>query len=655
MRYAETGYNLEIDLTTGNIEKVETDPTWAELYLGGNATNCKIMWDRVPPETKAFDPENLLIFGSGLLGGTPAIGANRTMISAISPASDFFAYSMMGGFFAPEMKYAGYDKIILRGKSPKLVYIWIKDDQVEIRDASHLSGKGSVETQEQLKVELGDMRAQVAAIGLAGENKVLFASIEQGRSSSSRLGLGAVMGDKGVKAVAIRGTKDIAVARPEEFIKLCDEVMEYIQWRQANPVPGYMTILAILGSPQEMLVTDERWHTENFMWGNSRTRRKGFWTQEIEDKWHETQTTVRTRMISCYNCPLKCGATITIPGAGAYMMKCFSKLTYTMAAFSDLDFGFKIARMATEYGLDGYSAPQVMAFAVELREAGILTEKDLEGCPPPEDVEGVFYWLLDKIVHREGIGDILADGTFYAAQKIGKGAEEFAHNNIRKTEQLPLKLGMVNPIYYLMYTTNEKSCITQIEGQFPQGPMPTKEMREEFVSNWIQVPNERMKEYFVKWDIKGEYACPYWPDIPACCEIVDWMERMHYCDDSLGICAGLSSFPLKPPYHLHNYPKFISAALGIDLDTDGLIEITKRNRQLIRAFNNARGLRREDDMPPEDHWKKRLPEYEKELLDAYFTYKGWDMEGIPTKESLKSLGLDYIIEDFEKRGIFNNG
>jgi aldehyde:ferredoxin oxidoreductase len=214
---------------------------------------------------------------------------------------------------------------------------------------------------------------------------------------------------------------------------------------------------------------------------------------------------------------------------------------------------------------------------------------------------------------------------------------------------------MVNPIYYLMYCTNEKSCITQIEGQFPQGPYPKLEQREAFVKDWFQVPNDRFKEYFLKWEPKGDFAMPYYPDIPACCEIVDWMERMHYCDDALGVCAGLSSFPLKPPYHLHNYPKFVSAGTGMDLDMEGLVEITKRNRQLIRSVNVARGLRREDDMPPEDHWKKRMPEYEKELLDAYFTYKGWDMDGIPTKESLSSLGLDYVIEDFEKRGIYNNG
>jgi benzoyl-CoA reductase subunit BamB len=649
MRYAETGFNLEIDLSRGNIERVETDPKDTELYLGGLGTNAKILWDRVPPETQPFSSENLLIFGTGLLCGTPAIGCNRTIVTTISPQTELMAYSMMGGFWAPELKYAGYDKVILRGKSPDLVYIWINNDHVEIRDASHLQGKGAVETQELIRQEIKEPKAQVAAIGLAGENRVYFASIEQGRSSASRQGLGAVMGDKKVKAIAVRGTKDINVARPIEFMDLCNEVMKYIQFREENLIPGVIPILARLGSPQEMAVHDEQWHTENFMWGNARHRRREYWNEEIAKDWMETMDKMRTRLISCYNCPLKCGATISPPGQPTYMMKCFSKLTYTMAAMSDLDFGLSIAQKATEYGVDGYSTPQVMAFALELYEAGILTDQDLPGIPPENEER--FYWLLDRIVRREGIGDILADGTHWAAQKIGKGAEAYAHNNIKKHEQLPLKLGMLNPIYFLMYCTGEKINITQIEGQFPQGPFPTREEREAFVKDWFQVPDERFKQYFLDWELRGEYSMPFYPTVDMCCDIVDWQERMHYIDDALGMCSGLSSFHLKPPYHIHNFPKFISAGAGIEMDEANLSKATKRYRTLVRAINIRRGLRRVDEKPPEDHWKKRFPELETKLLDEYYKLKGWNQEGIPTEESLHELGLDYVSEDFIRRKI----
>ncbi len=652
MRYAEAGFNLEIDLTRGSIERVETDPKLTELHLGGLGTNTKILWDRVPPETEPFSPDNLLIFATGLLVGTPAIGCNRTIVSTFSPQTLLMAYSMMGGFWAPELKYAGYDKVIFRGKSPNLVYLWINNDKVEIRDASHLQGKGAGETAELIRQELKEPNAQVAAIGLAGENRVYMASIEQGRSSASRLGIGAVMGDKGIKAIAVRGTKDVNIARPAEFIELCNDVLKYIQVRSEKPVPGVMPILAGLGSPAEMKLIDEEWHTQNFMWGNARERKRDYWNKEVEEKWKETQESVRTRLISCYNCPMKCGALISVPGISTYMMKCFSKLTYTMAAFSDLDFGFRIAQRATEYGVDGFSTPQVMAFGLELYEAGILTDQDMAGMP--SDNEGRFYWLLDRIVRREGIGDILANGTYWAAQQIGKGAEAYAHNNIKKHEQLPLKLGMLNPVYFLMYSTGEKINITQIEGNFPQAPFPTKEEREEFVKDWIQVPDEKFKKYLLDWEPRGERSNPYYPTVEMSCEIVDWQEKMHYIDDALGMCAGLSSFPLKPPYHIHNYPAFISSATGIDMDEAGLTQITKRNRTLLRAVNIRRGLRRIDEKPPEDHWKKRFPELEAKLLDEYYKFKGWDNQGIPTKESLQELDLAYVSEDLEQRGIIKN-
>jgi aldehyde:ferredoxin oxidoreductase len=652
MRYAETGFNLEVDLTRGNIERVETDPRDTELYLGGLGTNAKILWDRVPPEVEPFSPENLLIFAAGLLCGTPATGCNRTIVSTISPQTRLMAFSMMGGFWAPELKYAGYDKVIFRGKSPSLVYLWINNDKVEIRDASHLQGKGAIETAELLRQELKEPKAQVAAIGLAGENRVFFASIEQGRSSASRAGVGAVMGDKGLKAIVVRGTKDINIARPAEFMELCNEVLKYIKFRNENPVPGVMPILAGLGSPQEMKVHDEKWHTENFMWGNSRVRRKDFWNEEIAKEWSQTLDTMRTRLISCYNCPMTCGATISPPGLPTYMMKCFSKLTYTMAAFSDLQFGLGIAQSATEHGVDAFSAPQVMAFALELYENGILTDDDFPGMP--SDNEGRFYWLLDRIVRREGIGDVLANGTYWAAKQIGKGAEAYAHNNIKKHEQLPLKLGMLNPIYFLMYSTGEKINITQIEGQFPQAPFPTREEREAFVKDWFQVPDDKFKQYFLDWELRGDKSIPFYPTPEMCCDIVDWQEKMHYIDDALGMCSGLSSFPLKPPYHLHNYPKFISSGAGIDMDEEKLTQAARRYRTLVRANNVRRGMRRKDEKPPEDHWKRRFPELEKELLDKYYKFKGWNDQGIPTKESLHELGLDYVFEDFEKRGIYSD-
>ncbi len=654
MRYAETGFQLEVDLSRGNIERVETDPRLVEMHLGGLGTNAEVLWDKITPELEPFSEDNPLVFGTGLLVGTPAPGANRTIVSTLSPQTLLMAYSVMGGFWAPELKQAGYDRVIIRGRSPQWVYLWIHDHKVELRDASHLQGKSTFDTMELIRKELRDPWVQVAAVGLAGENRVRFASIEADRGSAGRLGLGAVMGDKRLKAIAVRGTRDIHVARPAEFIDLCNDVLQFIRHRLDHPINIEPILFSTLGSPNLNLI--HAWHTTNFAWGNARRRREQFWEKAIDEQWADVMQREVKRFIGCYNCPLECGAIIEPPGAPSFPLKCWSKFGYLMAAYADadLDFGFRMAGRGLHYGVDAFTAPQVIAFALELYHAGILTDRELEGMPA--DTKERFFWLLDRIVRREGIGDVLADGVYWAARRIGRGAEAFDHNTVKKHEQVPIKLGVLNPLYFLMIATGEKSSITQIEGQIPQHYLP-KPWREEFVKDWIQVPTgkeERFKKFILEWG-DGDNKHPFYPSIELSCELVDWLETMHYIDDSAGVCAGLSSFMYKTPYHIHNYPSFISAATGMDIDEDGLWHISARNRNLVRAINIKRGLRREHERPPDDHWQKRFPEYEEKLLDAYYRFKGWNRQAIPTRESLEKLDLRYVYEDFVERGILDDG
>ncbi len=255
---------------------------------------------------------------------------------------------------------------------------------------------------------------------------------------------------------------------------------------------------------------------------------------------------------------------------------------------------------------------------------------------------------MEKIVRREGIGDVLANGVYWAARQIGKGAEAYDHNTIKKFEQVPIKLGTINYPYFLMYATGEKMNITQIEGSYPQIPEPDLEKRKKFVEGWDAAP-ERFKKWFMEWEPRQH------PSIEASINIADWNETMHYVDDAIGTCAFLSSFRGqfggRPPYHIYNLPIIISLATGMKLDSEKLWKIAARNRNLIRAINIRRGLRRSDEKPPEDHWKQRDPEMEQKTLDAYYEFKGWDNDGIPTKETLYDLSLDYVYEDFVKRGI----
>ncbi|HLC27228.1 MAG TPA: aldehyde ferredoxin oxidoreductase N-terminal domain-containing protein [bacterium] len=633
MRYGEVGYNLEIDLSRGSIEKVETDPKLMELYLGGQGTAAKLIWDRVPPEAEAFSPENLLIFSSGLFNGTPIPGATRTAVNTISPQTGLMAHALMGSYFGVELKHAGYDKIVIRGKSPDLVYLWINNGKVEIRDAGHLKGKGTQETARIIKEELRDGKVQVAAIGPAGENRVYVASIDHSHASAAR-GPGPVMGDKGLKAIAIRGTQDIHTAYPAELfdkgLRMAKELFE-------NPNVG------------DWMANDEddSFHHDNFSWGNSRVRRKDFWSKELQERWTKWKFDHLDRQTGCYNCPKNCHVVISWPKCKRFSYKCYGKDTYHMAAFQELDFSYEILGVAQELGLDSYSTPQVIAFALELLEAGILTEQDFPGMPA--DVRGRFYYILHKIAHREGIGDVLADGVYWAARRIGKGAEKYDHNTVKKFEQLPIKLGKVNPPYFLMIATGEKMSITQIEGSFPQDPLPTREKREEFVKNWEAVPDEKFKKWFMNWEKRNEISNE------ASCAITDWNEAMHYIDDSLGLCGFVSSFRGqfggRTGYHVWNIPGLITLSTGVDFDKDKLWKTFQRIRTLVRAVNVKRGLRRSDERPPEDHWAVRDEKSEQKLLDDYYDFKGWTKDGIPTKKTLDELGLNYVSEEFIKRGI----
>lgn len=633
MRYAETGFQLEIDLSKGSIEKVETDPRDTALFLGGLGMNLKLLFDRVPPDTDPWSPDNVLIFGNGLLNGTCVPGANRVSVDTIAPLNGFLGHSLMGGFFGPEMKLAGYDRIVIRGEAPDLVYLAIHDDKVEIRDARHLRGRLMDETQTLIKEELNDRRAWVAAIGPAGENRVIMASIDCGNSSAART-VGPVMGAKKLKAIAVRGTRDVNLAHPAEAWEMCSRLRKELD---ANPNVG------------DWMATDEddSFHHNNFSWGNARVRRKNFWSPELEERWRNLKYDHMERWTGCWNCPKSCHNLIKWPNRRRFSYKCYGKDTYHMAAFQELDFTFEILPIAMDLGLDSYSTPQVIAFALELLDAGILTEKDFPDMP--SDIRQKFYYLLHKIAYRDGIGDVLANGVSGAAAIIGNGAEQFDHNTVKKFEQLPIKLGKLNPAYFLMIATGEEMAITQTEGSFPQDPIRDPELREEFIKNWIAVPDKKFHEWFRQWEKRDQL-----PD-EAMVEICDWNECMHYLDDSLGLCGFVSSFRGQfggtTGYHVWNMPKVISLVAGVEMDKDRLWECFQRIRTLARAVNNRRGLRRSMERPPEDHWAVRNEEYEQQLLTKYYDFKGWTFDGIPTKETLERLSLGYVAEDLIKRGV----
>ena len=566
--------------------------------------SAKILWDNVPPETGPFSPENVLVFSTGLLTGLPLPGATRTSVNSINPQTDLFSHSVIGGFWGPELKFAGYDGIVIRGRSPDLVYIWINNDRIEIRDASRLRGKGSRETTAIIREELKQEKAQVAAIGLAGENRVCMATIDHGYSSASRM-VGVTMGDKKLKAIAVRGTGDLHVAQPAELFATCSRLRTVAY--------------------------------------NDRALEE--WAASMYPASSEIQV---DRKIGCYNCPKNCTNVISPGDNQLFTYKCFAKDSYQFMDSREAGLGDYLYPVAREYGLDSFSTPEVITFALKLLEAGIVTEKDFPGIPSATKER--YLYLIEMITRREGIGDVLADGVYAAAHRIGKGAEAFETGTVKKLEQVTVGMDVVAPHYFLMTVTGEKLSLTGIDGSFPVSPLPTPEEREKFVADWDAVPDERFKRYVLDWNSPEELSGE------AACAVTDWNETMHYIDDSLGLCAYMSSFRSQlgggAIYHIHSLPRLVNLVTGLELDENGLWEIARRNRNLVRAINVRRGMRRKDETLPASQRTHGGHESEQKLLDEYYKFKGWNRDGIPTRETLDILGLEYVTKDFEQRGIF---
>ena len=596
---------MEVDLSLGSVEKVATDPRLTGQHLGGQGIAAKIIWDRIPPEVESLSAENVLVFSTGLLVGAPLPGVNKTSVNSICPQTNLFSHSTMGGFWGAELKFAGYDRIIIRGKSPDLVYLWINNDRVEIRDATHLKGKGSQETTRIIREELNQDKAQVAAIGLAGENRVYMASINHGHSSAARM-VGVIMGDKNLKAIAVRGTKDIHIARPDDLFETCLDL-------------------------RKKAYNDHTWED---------------WLASVFPASTERKV---DRELSCYSCPKSCSNVITTKDGQKITYKCAAKDIYQMMDSRESGLGDVVFPVAREYGLDSFSTPEIISFTLKLLKAGILTDKDFPGIP--SEIKAKYLYLIDIIARREGIGDILANGVYSASRQIGNGAEAFERNTTKKLEQTTMGIEELSPIHFLMTVTGEKLSLAGIDGAFPFSPLPTREERRKFIEDWAAVPDEKFKRYFLEWDKPDDISSE------AACAVTDWSETMHYIDDSTGLCIYMSSFRNQfgsgAIYHIHTIPHLISLVTGLEVDEAGLWEIARRNRNLVRSINVRRGMKREDEVLPSSQRTVAGYEFEQNLLDDYYSFKGWNKAGIPTKETLINLGLEYVQEDLKNRGILN--
>ena len=418
------GKILFVDLTKGKITEESVPESVYRDFIGGIGLGAKVLYERMKPGADPLGPDNMLGFVTGPLTGTTAPPSGRYMVVAKSPLTGAWGDANSGGSFGPELKAAGYDGVFFSGISPKPVYLWISGGKAELKDASHLWGKDSVETEDALRKELNEPRARVACIGQSGESCSLLAAVitEHGRAAA-RSGLGAVMGSKRLKAVAVRGDKKVAVASADK-LKASREAA--IKSFQAGDFQKGLTALGTGGGTSHLVAAGEVGIKNWTLFGmESMPTCTNLDTANLEK--------YKVRKYACHGCPIACGAILELKeGPFAIPGEVHRPEYETLASFGLMCFNdnaeavIKANDICNRYGIDTISAGMVLAFAIECYERGIITDKDTGGIKLNWGNAEAMIAMLEKMARREGFGAVLADGVKKAAEKIGKDSEQYA-------------------------------------------------------------------------------------------------------------------------------------------------------------------------------------------------------------------------------------
>jgi len=617
-----TGKWLYVDLTTGKVEPRQYDPALAEGYLGGNGFGTRLLWEHVGPEVDPLAPENLLIFATGPLCGTLVPNSGRMEVIAKSPLTGIYGDANAGGFFGPELKFAGWDAVVVTGQAPHPVFLAIADERVELRDAHDLWGLTTSETEAAVRRAWGDSRVKTATIGPAGENRVRFAGIQTTpQRSAARCGLGAVMGSKHLKAVAVRGHGPVRVADPARFHDLA---VGFHRRLRANPVyeavsahgtPGIVTLMDALG----------RFPTLNFQRGSFPR------IDEIGAEALEARAFVRH--LACFGCPVGCDKLYRLadgPHAGLALRSVEYETLNALGANiwnADLDALLAANRLCDELGLDTISAGRAISFAMELWEQEILNLDDTGGLPLFWGDMNLVLRLLEMIARREGFGHLLAEGTRRTAQAIGRGAEEYAMHV--KGLEIAAQDGRAQKSMGLAHVTSSrgadhlKAFPTIDETGYPEEAR--RRYGEQYLPEMAQPLATKHKPLLVK---DGE-------DFGA---VVD----------SVGVCKSGGTFVLAEIYW-PDIAAALEAATGMEMPEERLKRIGERIYNLQRCYNARHGITRADDRLPRRFTEDPSPSGNAQgqvidlepMLEEYYRLRGWDPEtGWPTEEKLRELGLE---------------
>ncbi len=632
MPFGRAGKILRVDLTHKKFVVEDVRP-YAESYIGGRGINVKIVYDQIGTAVSPFDPENLLCIGPGTLAGTPAPCSSRSTITAMSPRG-LLDSAGIGGFIGSEIKFAGYDHIIIQGKSERPVYLWVTNDSVEVRDARQLWGRDPWQTQQLIRDELGDRDIQSLSIGLAGENLVHFACVITGRlqSAAGRCGMGAIMGSKNLKAIAVRGKGSIPLAEPEKYLDACLEMHRSIRETEAY-------------KNRRACVTDKNYYRGyleggKFVTGNwepSNWSKDGFGglLENADEFWEKEAQHLKpngAKQPGCFGCPMYHETYFNIPNSKDFgRIKCVEWLLAGMVWLKKRREVIEAAHLCNKYGMDVISAGNCISFLMELYHNHVIKKIDTDGIPMKRGDLAAVKCAIEKIARQEGFGKNFNRGVLAGAQSLGVDAGKYAMQ-IKNLELVPIEIRIFKSIALLASIGKvEHLSVIDYYGDDDPGNMQ-KLAQKTFGEKNAAIPTTYADKARLALD--SQYR--------------------HCMGDILGTCKTL--IPWGPTQSFEGCAHLLSFATGSAQSQETLRVAANKTLLLERAFNVIRGIRRKDERPPARLFERAVSdgknkgqvldaeEFDKMLTD-YYRSCGCDQAGVPQKQIFTELGL---VEEWER-------
>jgi aldehyde:ferredoxin oxidoreductase len=624
------GKILRVDLSSGSLKDEPLNHDLALNYLGGTGFAARFLFDMVGPDVDPFSDRNVLIFASGVLVGTLFPQASRHVIAAKSPLTEIYGESHAAGFISAELKFSGYDAIIIQGRSEKPVYLCIYDGKPEIRRAEHLWGKTTYETADIIREELDDREVKVAAIGQAGENLVRYAAVinDHGRAAA-RSGMGAVMGSKKLKAIAVRGFNSVKVADMDGFMKLYDELHERMLSHPFTPDRVKYGTTSLV----ELMNAIGRLPTYNMQQGVFE-----YYEDISGERLRELYFVKPHADMACLQ---RCGRIVRT--GGKYEMFGKGPEYEALDSFGarcgvrNLEAVIYANHLANLYGMDAISAGASISWAMECYEKGIITKEDTGGI----DLSWGNYESVIKLIHdiafRRGFGNILAEGSYRASKIIGRGSEKYVMHV--KKQEIPAQDGRAQKSMGLGHVTAARGADHLYAFPVLDEVGFEKEIRERFGEKYLPEIAERLNPKY-----KGV--------------MVKELEDFNAVVESVGLCKYGTVIP--PVFFYNDIARALTLVTGVPYTEEILRRIGERIVNLQRLFNVRHGITRKDDVLPERFTKEPMPKGPAkgqlveldQMLDEYYELRGWDLTtGIPRMSKLRDLGLEKEADIVRSQGI----